>query len=124
MSKSPICYGVFTLAVTETRTDREQMGCMKLCGSFYITPEPGQGSRPIVPYCSSPGPCALPVSVPVLLSVNTPLVAIAYTACSFSSTIRRRKAICAWESTRGRGTSWDEVDNSYKNHNSVVENTQ
>ena len=31
---------------------------MKLFGSFYITPEPGQAQRPIIPRCSSPGPCA------------------------------------------------------------------
>ena len=31
--------------------------CMKLYGSLYITPGPGQGTRPIVPHCSGPGPC-------------------------------------------------------------------
>ena len=37
---------------------------MKLCGSFHITPEPGQGSRPIVPHYSSlsPGVCLGPGS--------------------------------------------------------------
>ena len=30
------------------------MGCMKLCESFHITPEPGQGLRAIVPHSSSP----------------------------------------------------------------------
>ena len=52
--------GVFILTVTETGKDWEQMGCMKLCGSFHITPEEGQGLRPIVPYYSSPGPCLGP----------------------------------------------------------------
>ena len=32
------------------------MGCMKLCGNFHITPEPGQGPRSIVPHCSGHGP--------------------------------------------------------------------
>ena len=30
------------------------MRCMKQCGGFHITPEPGQGPRPIVPHCSGP----------------------------------------------------------------------
>ena len=33
------------------------MGCVKLCGSFHITPEPGQGLRPIVIHCFSPSLC-------------------------------------------------------------------
>ena len=33
------------------------MGYMKLCGHFQITPESGQGIRPIVPHCSGPSPC-------------------------------------------------------------------
>ena len=33
------------------------MGCMKICGSFYITPKP-QGLRPILSHCFSPSPCA------------------------------------------------------------------
>ena len=34
------------------------MGCMKLYGHFHITPEPGQGPRPIVPHCWCPGQCS------------------------------------------------------------------
>ena len=30
--------------------NREQVDCMKLCGSFHIAPEPGQGPIHIVPY--------------------------------------------------------------------------
>ena len=38
--------------------DRKQiMGCMKLYGRFRITPEPGQGSKPIVPHCPGPSSC-------------------------------------------------------------------
>ena len=33
------------------------MGCMVLCRTFHIAPEQGQGPTPIVPHCSSPGPC-------------------------------------------------------------------
>ena len=38
--------------------DKEQMSCIRLCGSFQITPELGQGVRPIVSHCSGPGPCS------------------------------------------------------------------
>ena len=37
--------------------DQEQMGCMNLCRSFHITPEPGQGPRYIVPHCSGSALC-------------------------------------------------------------------
>ena len=50
--------GKITLVRTEKGTGaREQVGCMKLCGSFHITPEPGHGPRPIVPNCSPVDPC-------------------------------------------------------------------
>ena len=39
---------------------REEMGCMKLFGSFDITPKPGHGLRPIVPIVLTPVP--VPVS--------------------------------------------------------------
>ena len=32
--------------------------CMKLWGSFHITLEPGQGTRPFVALCSGAGPCS------------------------------------------------------------------
>ena len=53
----------------EARPGQEpgKMGCMKLCGSFHITPEPGQGLRHIVLVIVT-----VYVLVPVLLSVNTP----------------------------------------------------
>ena len=38
------------------------MGCMKLYGSFHITPEPKQGLRPIDHYCSGPCSCLGPGS--------------------------------------------------------------
>ena len=34
------------------------MGYMKLCGNFYITPEPGKGLIPIVPHCFGPDHCS------------------------------------------------------------------
>ena len=37
-----------------------------------ITPEPGQGLKPIVSHCSDPGPCSC--LGPGSASVNTPLV--------------------------------------------------
>ena len=52
--------------------DRKQMGCLKLCGYFHITPASGQRPRPIVPIV------LVLVSVPILvlvpLSENTPWV--------------------------------------------------
>ena len=50
------------------------MGCKKLCGSFHITPEPGQGLIPIVTHCSGPGPCYSVLSLS--LSVFLPLCVI------------------------------------------------
>ena len=38
--------------------DREQIGCMKLCGSFHITLEPRQVIRPIAPHYSGPAFCS------------------------------------------------------------------
>ena len=40
----------------ERDRDREEMGCMKLCESFHITPEPEHVPRPIVPHCSGTSP--------------------------------------------------------------------
>ena len=34
------------------------MDCMKWCGSFRITPEPGQEPNRIALHCSVPGPCS------------------------------------------------------------------
>ena len=50
-----IC-SLYVLWRIHTGRNREQMACMKPCGSFHITPEPGQGPRPIVRHCFSPGP--------------------------------------------------------------------
>ena len=41
------------------------MGCVKLCGSFHITPEPGLNPGQIVP--SVPDPLQVPVTVGVQL---------------------------------------------------------
>ena len=38
--------------------DRKQMGYTLLCGSFHITPKPGQGLRSTVQHCSDPGSCS------------------------------------------------------------------
>ena len=38
--------------------DSEQIGSIKLCGTFHITPETEQGLRPIVPHGSCPCFCA------------------------------------------------------------------
>ena len=44
----------------EARPGQEpgKMGCMKLRGSFHITPEQGQGLRHIVPHCSGHSHCS------------------------------------------------------------------
>ena len=66
--------------------DREQMGCMKLCGHFHIKPEPGQGPRSIVPHCSSLGPgsaqCEYTIP-PVIFSISYVLILIANFQTSF-----------------------------------------
>ena len=49
--------GIVTLYRTNTGTGTgywEQKGRMKLCGSFHITPEPGQEPRPIPLFLSRP----------------------------------------------------------------------
>ena len=54
----PFLWHIHTACNRDQDRDREQMGCMKLCGSFHITPEPGQGLIPIVCHGSSNSPCA------------------------------------------------------------------
>ena len=39
---------------------------MKLCESFHIAPEIGQGPRPIIPIVLSPVPVPVAVSVPLM----------------------------------------------------------
>ena len=38
--------------------DHQLIGCMKRCGSFHVTSEPGQGPRSTVPYCTGPSLCS------------------------------------------------------------------
>ena len=55
-----ISISTMCLHVTLRDIVREEMGCMKLFGSFDITPKPGHGLRPIVPIVLTPVP--VPVS--------------------------------------------------------------
>ena len=64
-------YRIHTGRSQDRNRKREQMGCMKQCGSFQITPKPGQRKDllSLVVLVLVP----VPVSVPVPFSVNTPL---------------------------------------------------
>ena len=55
---------VFTLVRTKTGTWAGTMGCMVLCRTFHIAPEPEQGPRPIVPSGLVPVPVSVPLNTP------------------------------------------------------------
>ena len=48
--------GLMPILHRDRNGDWEEIGYMKVCGSFHITPLPGQGSGSVVNYCSALGP--------------------------------------------------------------------
>ena len=52
VEKKVLCHRVFLYVILNLDRNRDQMGCIVLCGSFHITLELGHGPIAIVSHCS------------------------------------------------------------------------